>query len=1074
MSLFFRYLCVFAFFCSWDVAAQQADLAVVKTGTTKASRGEQVSYNVLLTNEGPNDAISVTMVDQIPDGMTFVSATQNDGPAFNCPLPPVGSTGSINCTNVLFAAGASATFTFVFAIDENVALGTIFTNIATASSQTPDPDNSNNSSEAVTVMPAADLEVIKTGPATASAGSDVTYMIEVTNDGPDEAVSVVLDDDIPAGMTFVSATAPAGFSCTDPGVGLGGTVTCTATTLGIGASATFTFVFNIDGATPPGTIFSNVAEVASKEEDEPVMFDPNEENNSSVVVTVVPFPPQADLGVMKSGPGAAGPDTDVTYTISLTNGGPAAATNVSLTDTLPGTMTFVSLAQTGPALNCTTPAVGAGGTVTCTAASFPAGQTATLTLIAHIPADTPSGTEYSNQAVVNSDQDPNEENDVATAATIVSAVDISVVKSTAATAVNAGDTISYTINVANAGPDAALTVTLVDQLPPGTTFVSFIQNNGPFAECTRPQVGASGTVQCTFPMGIGGTAQFTLQILAGDTTSITNTAVVTTENFDVDNSDNSSSVTTPVTPQANLAVAKSGPATITAGTDVTYTVTLTNNGPSTASNVALTDDVPAGMTFVSATQNTGPTFICGGGATITCTIGTFAPSATATFTFVMHVAPSATGSIDNVATVAATTADPAGGNNTSTVSSTVTTSANLAVVKSGPASAVAGETVTYTITASNAGPSTAVNVTVSDILPPNTTFVSATPNCSEAAGTITCTIASFDPSATATFTFVFAVSPTATGSVVNTASITSPTPDPAPTNNSSTTTASLSSSADVSVTKSGPAAVAAGSNATYTVTVANAGPSTASNVTLTDTLPPNATFVSVEQTAGPTFNCTPPAVGTTGQLVCTIAALAPAAPATFTIVVNANAGASGTVDNTATVSSSTADPNAANNTATSSAGIDPGPTDLTITKTASGDRFGAGSAVTYTIAVTNNGPSVAFGTTVTDVLPAGTTLLSATPSQGTCTGTTTVVCTLGTLAPSSSATVILEVRLPLTMGSVSNTASVSAANLDTNGANNASTTALAVVSEIPSLSEYGLMLLAMMLAMIGMVTLRIR
>src|SRR6266446_8093731 len=133
------------------------------------------------------------------------------------------------------------------------------------------------------------------------------------------------------------------------------------------ASATFTFVFHIPSGTAPGTTFVNIATTTCP-------TDPNSENDSGIAATSTPPPAQADMGVTKTGPGAAGPDTDVVYTIVVTNGGPDAASSVTVSDPLPGTMTFVSLTQTGTPMDCSShPPPASGGIVICTAASYPAG-----------------------------------------------------------------------------------------------------------------------------------------------------------------------------------------------------------------------------------------------------------------------------------------------------------------------------------------------------------------------------------------------------------------------------------------------------------------------------------------------------------------------------------------------------------------------------------------------------------------------------------------------------------------------------------------------------------------------------
>lgn len=1203
---------VFAFlvftFAALSAQAQFGDVTVSKTGPAVAAEGTNVSYDVTVTNIGASAASSVLLSDPIPLDMTFVSATQNNGVPFVCTDPGTGNSGTVNCSTATLGAGLSANFTFVFNIGTQASPGQEFVNTATATTNPADANPNNNSATATTRTFSSDFIVSKSGPAQAVAGSNVSYNVTLFNFGPDASL-VKLDDSIPSGMLFVSAvqnTGPA-FTCSTPAVNdMVGTVTCNSDApFPSGATATFTITFNIPPATPDGTFFTNVAISTSA-------TDPSPENDSASATTSTPPAPSADMSVTKNGPTAAGPNTDVQYTITVLNAGPDAAANVSWTDTLPGDMTFVSFTQdSGPSMNCT-----AGGTTTCTAATFPAGVTATFTLTGHIPSQAQSGTSYSNTATVTSStNDPNDGNNTTTTTVVVSTSDVSVVKTGPGT-VAAGTNVSYTITLSNSG-DTATDVELADVLPAGTTFVSFIQDNGPSAVCTMPTAGAaSGSIGCYIPFfPDSASSQFTLVLNSGSAVTIMNTATVTATSFDPNNGNNSSTATTNVTQSANVGVAKNGPVTVNAGDTITYSVTVTNSGPSNATTVSLTDAVPTNTTFVSATQTSGPTFNCvnppfggtgtitctiptltasalatfsftfsvspaatgsidntanistattdptpgnntslvsaivtqsanlgvtktgpgvvsagtqisytvtatnsgpsnattvsltdllppnttfassvqntgpafncvtplaGSGGTITCTIATFAASGTATFTFVFNVSPAATGTIDNTANISSATTDPVPGNNSSTASATVGQSADLTVVKNGPATVTAGNTVTYTVTASNVGPSNASNVSLTDTLPPNTTFVSVTQNsgpvftCTSpapgATGTINCNIATLNGGGTsATFTIVMNVASGATGSLSNTANITAATADPTPGNNSSTTTATVGQSADLTVAKTGPAAVTAGSNITYTVTASNAGPSNAANVALTDVLPANTTFVSATQTSGPAFICTTPAVGAPGTITCTAATFASGATAVFSFVVNLAPAATGTVDNTASITSTTPDPTPANSSGGSSAAIGAGPTDVSITKTASAAGYVAGGDATFTLTVRNNGPGNAAGTTVTDVLPAGMTFVSATPSQGTCTGTTTVVCTLGALAPAATATITLVVRVPQTVGPVSNTATVAIANAETAPANNTSTATINVVAEIPALSPLALVLLAVMLAGVGLV-----
>jgi uncharacterized repeat protein (TIGR01451 family) len=165
----------------------------------------------------------------------------------------------------------------------------------------------------------------------------------------------------------------------------------------------------------------------------------------------------------------------------------------------------------------------------------------------------------------------------------------------------------------------------------------------------------------SFPLGATATFTFVFNVTAAlpNGSTVTNTATVSASTSDPNGGNNSSMTSATVAPTADLVVTKSGPATVTSGSNVTYTVTLTNNGPSNAANATLTDTLPANTTFVSANQTSGPLFNCVHNATtITCTNASFAPGSTATFEFVITVTGDARGSITNVATATSSTADP--------------------------------------------------------------------------------------------------------------------------------------------------------------------------------------------------------------------------------------------------------------------------------------------------------------------------------------------------------------------------------------------------------------------------------
>jgi uncharacterized repeat protein (TIGR01451 family) len=244
-------------------------------------------------------------------------------------------------------------------------------------------------------------------------------------------------------------------------------------------------------------------------------------------------------------------------------------------------------------------------------------------------------------------------------------------------------------------------------------------------------------------------------------------------------------------------------------------------------------------------------------------------------------------------------------------------------------------------------------------------------------------------------------------------------------------------SADLSVTKTASSSsVNRGGQLTYTITAHNAGPNSALNAQVTDTLPSDVTFVSDSTTQG---SCS----GTT-TVTCGLGTLASGSTATVTIRVTVKSSTTASsISNTASVSSDTPDPSSGNNQSTVTTTVNQptsGSADVSVMKTDSPDPATPGGPLTYTIAVSNSSPDAAQTVQMTDTLPSGVTFASDSTTQGTCTGTSTVTCDLGTINSSSTVTVTINVTVnPDAPSSISNTASASSSTSDPNTDNNSST-----------------------------------
>jgi uncharacterized repeat protein (TIGR01451 family) len=588
----------------------------------------------------------------------------------------------------------------------------------------------------------ADLSITKTdSPDPVDAGNNLTYTITATNSGPDPATTASFSDTLPAGTAFVSLPAVAGWSCTTPAVGAGGTVSCSNPSFAVG-SAVFTLTTAVNASTAAGTVLSNTATITA------TTTDPVPGNNSATATTTVGA--SADVSVTKTdSPDPVSPGSNLTYTITANNAGPSDAATVSLDDTLPAGTTFVSLSSPG-GWSCTTPAVGATGTVSCSIAALAAGS-AVFTLVVNVDAGVAPGTILSNTATAASaTTDPTPGNNSATATTTVGAgsADLSITKTGAPDPVVPGSNLTYTITASNAGPSSAATVALNDTLPAGTTFVSLASPGG--WSCTTPAVGAAGTVSCSIAALAAGGAVFTLTVAVDPSvvpgTVLSNTAAVTSTTADPNTGNESATATTLVVAgSADLSITKTAaPEPVNAGNNLTYTITAANAGPSNALTTILNDTLPAGTTFVSLTSPGGwscTTPAVGAGGTVSCGNASVAIG-NAVFTLVVNVGASVSGGtvIANTATVAsAATSDPNQGNESATANSTVSAPSAIAGTKTAAGILVPGGSVTYTITLTNSGASAQGDNPgdeFTDVLPADLTLVSASASSGTAVASI--------------------------------------------------------------------------------------------------------------------------------------------------------------------------------------------------------------------------------------------------------------------------------------------------------------------------------------------------
>ncbi len=370
--------------------------------------------------------------------------------------------------------------------------------------------------------------------------------------------------------------------------------------------------------------------------------------------------------------------------------------------------------------------------------------------------------------------------------------------------------------------------------------------------------------------------------------------------------------------------------------------------------------------------------------------------------------------------------------------------ANLGVSRtsSAPAQPRTGQDLVIEFTITNDGPDTAPAAELRSVLNNGAAFLTANPSvglCTHTSGVVSCALGALAANTSATVTLT--LDPTAVGTLWSTASVASGVPDPNVANNGvSSTFDVLPGLVDLELTKQdAPDPVTIGNDVDYTVRVANHGPSRATNVTVTDTLPAGTTFVSASVPQG---TCSE----SNRVVTCALGTLASAAVVNATIRLRTDT--AGSLTNTASAAATENDGNTANNTASTTTTV-LASADLRLAKTDSIDPATAGTGFGYALTATNGGPSNATGVTVTDTLPAGMTLTASSASQGSCSAAgQTVTCNIGSLAANASATVTLNVSVA-SAGTVSNTAAVAATEPDPAAGNNAASEQT-VVNAAPS------------------------
>ena len=751
-----------------------ADLSFAISGTPNPSFGAgNVTWSINGSNLGPDTSGPITVTVPLPATLGYQS---NSGTGWSCSY----SNPNVTCTRAALAAStAYPALSIVTKIASQISGGTLTVGGSISETTVGDPVSSNDSATAsVTVNPGLDLQITQdaASPASANAGGTaMTFVLRPSNLGPyDAATGATVSFPLPSGFTLTSASGTNGWTCGSAGSPI--TVTCALNSnLASGAGSVLTIVTGTPATVSSSTVYTLTGTVSVNAGGAADQVAGNNTAARSVTVTPVGL----DLSLTKSkSPAIVAQNANMTTTItvsSATGGLTAAAGTITVTDVLNTTYeTYVS--GSGTNWSCSASALPAASqTVTCTYNAALNGGASASTLILTTQAMT-AGTATNNASVSYSGSpgDYNSANDGPVAASVtvtavpnspdlVAGLTVSTPGGVLTTLEANESTVTYTATLTNSNATAAdavdtrmtltiparVTGTLLSAITVNVTNTSGLSTAS--YTCTAAGVLASSSIVCNQAAATvlkpGDVVTFTVPVsrplLDGTFTNPPSVAVTSTTQGDPTPANNTATASITIDPVADIElvsklITSANPAR--AGTNVTYVVTIRNNGPSSATGVSMTDvfTIPVGdtgFTFISATASnsgtcsglTANTSYASGTPTLTCSwAAAIASAATRTVTIVIRpnwMTGDPTRTLSNTASVTTTTVEnPAGGdngNNSQSASLTINAALADALINNtdtpdplgyDPAAGAVGvastnNDITYDVAVTNNGPS---------------------------------------------------------------------------------------------------------------------------------------------------------------------------------------------------------------------------------------------------------------------------------------------------------------------------------------------------------------------------------
>ena len=847
----------------------------------------------------------------------------------------------------------------------------------------------------------ADLRVSVAFPANPPrVGQEFALTFTVTNDGPDAAGTPIFECVFPfEPLVRIAGVATTAGSVDHAADGMARVLL--PSDFGAGASALVTVRLVVNSP----FVLKTCGVVRTL-----LQSDANPRNNiAACSVEVRSTDARADLGLTMNAPAAiVRRGQTANYTVSVRNLGPGPCDDAVVTDTLPAGASLVSaVASRG-----TTEVLG-GSTLVWRVGSLPVGATMPSMEVVVLP--TSEGSAVNAATVAASAPDPVSTNNSASASVSVEpSTDVWVGVSDAPDPVLVGQILTYSLVAGNAGPSVAEGVVLRDVLPAGTTFVS--SDPPPFGSGGQTRTWQLGTL----PGGSGTTV--TVRVRPAQAGNLVNlVSISSSPNNDLNQANNTANVNTTAEPAADVSVTKLvlGPAIL--DEPLTYTLVVANAGPSPAP-VVLTDYLPARAEYVWSDREPVET----SGTTPTWNLGTMAKGSATTVTLVVR--PREVGRMVNTASVQAAASDPDANNNTALAETVVAAKADLSLVKTvGAGPALLNAPLTYTLVVTNHGPSEATSVVLTDFLTAAQSYVLADPpvtRLDEETSACLWQLGALPPGAATTVTLV--AIPRQVGAIVNTAEVAAAERDPVPGNNRSFAPVVVSALADraVAVVPS-RGAVPVDTPLSLTLVASNAGPCPAASVVVTEVLPAGAEFVG----------CDPPASSQAGAILrweYPTLAVGQAANAVVTI----RPKTPGTLMNQAYIGAGTSDPVPSNNYSETTVSVFAS-ADVRVLASGMPPTVALDEPATFTVAVSNFGPSDAVDVVLSDTLGAALAFQNSWPPPASNGQGGALKWNLGTLAKGAMTTVTVT-ALPTAVGDLTNEAQVWAATHDPETLNNIS------------------------------------